>query len=419
MTRTVLLHLLDGQGRPLGGLPPYDVPAPWWQEIGDVVTGARQRYGLDVSVLRMLRADRPGPPGGTVSYLAQLDGEGAVPPAIVWTRFDADLSPEPLRAPWAAPGGPAASLRWAAAELTRAGRGPHLAVAQRAWNLSAIWRLDGLAPDGGPIGSAVGRTGGGSAVDGRVGGSVWLKQVPGFFAHEAVLLRWLGTATPDLAPVLLAADDGGRMLLEHVPGVDGYGLGPAGRDAIATDHHRIQLQSVDQVELLVGVGVPDRRGAALVRTVRDLLTAHGADLGPVRSLLDGLAGRMAEVAGCGVPDVLVHGDLHPGNARIAGDRRVIIDWGDGFVGHPAFDILRLTEGLEPAPARSLVEAWTRRWRASLPGCDPARAVELLRPVAALRMAAVYADFLARIEPSERVFHAAEVPAYLVRAAEAG
>ncbi|MEO3928038.1 aminoglycoside phosphotransferase family protein [Micromonosporaceae bacterium B7E4] len=402
MTRTVLLHLLDGDGRPLGVLPEYDVPAPWWQEVADVVAGARARYGIDVSVLRLLHTDRPAPHGGTVDYLAQLDPGARVPPGVPLAPSDVDLSAEPLRAPWAVPGGPAASLRWAAAELHRAGRGAHRAVPQRAWNLSAIWRLDEPGPGlNGPAGG---------------GAPVWLKQVPGFFAHEAVLLRWLGTAVPDLAPVLLAADGCGRMLLEHVPGEDGYGLDPAGRDAIAADQHLIQLASAAQVETLVASGVPDRRGAALARTVRDRLTAHGAELAPVRPLLDGLADRMAEVARCGLPDVLVHGDLHPGNVRIAGDRRVIIDWGDAFVGHPGFDILRLTEALDPEPADRLLRAWDRRWQSSVPGSAPARAVELLRPVAALRMAAVYADFLSRIEPSERVFHAADVPAYLDRAA---
>ncbi|MDG4788381.1 aminoglycoside phosphotransferase family protein [Micromonospora sp. WMMD1102] len=410
MTRTVLLHLLDAAGRPLGVLPRYDVPAPWWQEVGDVVAGARTRYGLDVSVLRLLHADRSGPPGGTVGYLAQLSEGAALPSGLPLAPTRLDLSAEPLRAPWAVPGGPAASLRWAAAELHRAGRGPHVAVPQRAWNLSAIWRLDMRGPDmRGPEGAGP---------DGAVGAGppVWLKQVPGFFAHEPVLLRWLGTAVPDLVPVLIAADDHGRMLLEHVPGEDGYGLPPAGRAEVAADHHRLQLASVDQVERLVAAGVPDRRGMALARTVRDRLAAHGPDLAQLRSLLDGLPDRLAELGRCGLPDTLVHGDLHPGNVRIAGDRRVIIDWGDGFVGHPGFDILRLTESVEPEPARTLVEEWVRRWRSSVPGSDPARAIELLRPVAPLWMAAVAADFLARIEPAERAFHAADVPALLSLAA---
>ncbi|PSK66392.1 hypothetical protein B0E53_01641 [Micromonospora sp. MH33] len=54
----------------------------------------------------------------------------------------------------------------------------------------------------------------------------------------------------------------------------------------------------------------------------------------------------------------------------------------------------------------------------MPGSDPERAVQLLGPVAHLRMAAVYAMFLAGIEPSEHPYHLGDVPAYLERAAAA-
>jgi hypothetical protein len=98
--------------------------------------------------------------------------------------------------------------------------------------------------------------------------------------------------------------------------------------------------------------------------------------------------------------------------RVAGERRVLVDWGDSCVGHPAFDVLRLAEGLPAGDADALVDAWVRRWRSAAPGSDPARAVALLRPVAALRAAAAYAEFVANIEPSERPFHAADVPHWL-------
>jgi hypothetical protein len=92
--------------------------------------------------------------------------------------------------------------------------------------------------------------------------------------------------------------------------------------------------------------------------------------------------------------------------------------GDAVVGHPALDILRLSEGLDSSAADWLQRRWCERWRDSVPDCDPERAVALLRPVAALYLAAVYATFLANIEPSERPYHAADVPAYLARAVEA-
>jgi aminoglycoside phosphotransferase (APT) family kinase protein len=139
----------------------------------------------------------------------------------------------------------------------------------------------------------------------------------------------------------------------------------------------------------------------------------------VDGLLAGLDDRLDEVRRCGLPDTLVHGDLHPGNVRGDGERRVTIDWGDAFVGHPAFDILRLTETLAPATAAPMLAAWAGRWRADVPGCDPQRAVTLLRPVAPLRLAAVYAMFLAAIEPSEHPYHAGDVPACLARAAAEG
>ena len=61
----------------------------------------------------------------------------------------------------------------------------------------------------------------------------------------------------------------------------------------------------------------------------------------------------------------------------------------------------------------------QRWRADVPGSDPLRTVELLRPVAALRAAGVYANFLTDIEPAEHPYHADDVPFWLQRAEELG
>jgi hypothetical protein len=404
MSRTVTLVLVDDTGRPLGALPPYEVPMPWWQEVTDVVAGARDRYGVDVTVLRLLRTDRAVPHGGAVTYLAQVEA----PPAVALAPVDlhpaeTDPTGHPLRAPWAAPGGPAASVAWAAGEVARLGlAGSVAAVQQRTWNLSAIWRLDAVADGEGGARRPV----------------AWLKQVPPFFAHEAAVLRWLGAVAPGGAPPLLAAGARGRSLLAHVPGDDWYEAGPADLDLIAADAHRIQLSSVAEVDALVAAGVPDRRGERLHRLLRGAVTRHGNGVPGLAVLMDTLPERLAEVAACGLPDVLVHGDLHPGNVRVAGERRVLLDWGDSCVGHPAFDILRLAEGLPAVAADALVDSWVRRWRADAPGSDPARAVTLLRPVAALRAAAAYAEFVANIEPSERPFHAADVPHWLEAAVAA-
>src|SRR6266542_2791531 len=131
----------------------------------------------------------------------------------------------------------------------------------------------------------------------------------------------------------------------------------------------------------------------------------------LREALRGLDDRLAEVTACRVPDTLVHGDFHPGNVRGS----VVLDWGDSFIGHPAFDLYRMLEGLPDSEAAHLVGRWCRWWRAAVRGCDPERAVALLEPVAALRNAAVYAGFLDRIEPAEHCYHERDVPDWLARA----
>jgi hypothetical protein len=263
------------------------------------------------------------------------------------------------------------------------------AVQSRTWNLSSIWRLDTRH------------------------GPVWIKEVPSFFGHEPAVLRWLAAHGHGATAPSLIASDGRRMLLEHVPGEDLYGADGATRQAIAADVHAIQ-STADIAELLA-LGVPDRRSLA----PRLVQVAQAADVTDPRldRLIEGLDARLDRVAECGLPDTLVHGDLHPGNALSTGQGRVILDWGDSVIGNPTFDILRLTDVLPDGERDAVRLAWAGWWRDQVPGCDPLAAVELLRPVEALYYAAIYAEFLANIEPSEHPYHALDVPEQLTRAAE--
>ncbi|GAA1367705.1 hypothetical protein GCM10009661_22520 [Catellatospora chokoriensis] len=403
------LVLVDPTGTVLGALPPYEVDLPWWQEVADVVAGARAHHGVDVTVLRLLFADQPAPPGGKVTYLAEVAGDpGPVRPAA------AALVPHPRRAPYAEIGGPAASLAWAETALADRGRTVTAASQQRTWNLSAIWRLE---TDTDPV---------------------WLKQVPAFFAHEAAVLGWLGEHCPGTAPVPLAAD-GGRVLLDDLPGTDRYGAPAAERLLMLSSLHTVQLVAAGRVDELLALGVPDQRPPRLAERLRAVVArnaaprsaadtteparATSADLpeapaarpdGRLAVLLDGLDDRLAELAACGLPDTLVHGDFHPGNVRGTADRHAVIDWGDCVIGHPAIDLLRMCEQLaDPEPLRL---AWARSWRAAVPGGDPERAVALIEPLVALRNAAAYAGFLDAIEPSEWPYHADDVPYWLAQAA---
>ena len=175
--RRVTLVLCTRDGAVLGSVPPFDVPVPWWQEVNDVVSAARDVHGLDVVLLRLLTTNGPASSGGDVTFLAEV----AAPPAFAlapWTD-PTTADDHPLRQSWARPGGPAADLAWADAALARRGTpriGP--GVQMRTWNLSSLWRL---------------RTASGVA---------WLKVVPSFFAHEgadAVATRPGSVAVADRA----------------------------------------------------------------------------------------------------------------------------------------------------------------------------------------------------------------------------
>lgn len=384
------LVLVDDRGALLGALPPFEVSVPWWQEVDELVTGARSRDGVEVQVLRLLDGvAQDGPTaGGSVRYLAQLSG----PVAVGLSPVDVDLSAQPLRAPWAELGGPAASTRWGIGALEALGSPGAVAVQRRSWNLSAIWRFD---VGGEPI--------------------AWLKQVPAFCGHEPAVLGLVSGVAPGLVPPLLAAGEQGRMLLAHVPGEDGYGASAEVCAEIAAEFHPVQAHFAGRVDELLATGMPDRRLA-----VEPFATAAAPfleEIDGLHSLLDALPRRLAEIAECGLPDTLVHGDLHPGNTRVGSGSPVLMDWGESAVSHPASDILRLTEWLAPPQAEELIAVWALRWRTEAPGSDPARAVELMRPVASLQKAVIYSHFLAGIEPAEHPYHRSDVPQCLTAAVE--
>jgi len=367
-SRVVTLILVTGEGEVLGAMPPFAVGTPWWQEVSEFADEARP-------VLRLLWVE-----GREVTYLA----ETSVPVAGL-RAVEVDLGPDPRRAPYAEVGGPAASLAWARGVL-----GPVTAHQQRTWNLSAIWRLDR---------------------DGRT--VAWLKQVPSFFGHEPAALRLVDSLAPGLVPPLIAAGADGRMLLAHVDGSDRYGGDADLCERIASAFHPVQVAAASNKSYLSEI--PD--GRIELELVRRVAAPFFDTIDGLGELVDELPERLEAIDECGLPDTLVHGDLHPGNVRTDDTGRLtIMDWGDCVIGHPALDILRLTEGLDaPEP---VIERWAYRWKQAQPGSEPLRSARLMRPIAALRFAVVYAGFLDRIEPAEWPYHRDDVPACLSAAVSA-
>ena len=78
-------------------------------EAEPVVSEVRERFGLDIVVLRVLEGEVPFET--PVTYLAELVSGDAAPLLTPWEK---PLTDDPLRLPYAHPGGPDADLSWAA-----------------------------------------------------------------------------------------------------------------------------------------------------------------------------------------------------------------------------------------------------------------------------------------------------------------
>ena len=341
--------LCSPEGDVFGALPRFEVALPWWQEVAEVIDGARDRFGVDVTVVRLLETDGRWPPhGGAVTYLAETPS----PPSGL-EPVKLDIRDHPLRMRWARPGGVASLVAWADQFVARTA--PPAQV--RTWNLSCIVRLP------------------------TAEGDAWLKAVPPFFAHEGRVIEQMR----QIGPPLIAYEDG-IVLLRNVEGDDRYN---------APEPWMVERWVDVQAEWSTTIdGLPDWRANAFVKATDRLDVPD--------ELLAELPRRFEQLDACGLPDTLVHGDFHAGNWR----GETLLDWGDSGIGHPLFD----------QPAFGDVNApWEAAWKRHRPHADVARAAEVIAPVAALRQALIYQQFLDHIEPSEHCYHRNDPAEWLARA----
>ena len=212
------------------------------------------------------------------------------------------------------------------------------------------------------------------------------------------------------------------MLLAEIPGKD---LHQTGSPALLRDMIdllvNLQCAWIGRVDELLAVGLPDWRAAALTARIaetvdRTLDELSEEDRVTLTAFLRQLPRRFDELADCGLPDTLVHGDFHPGNLRGDGQALTLLDWGDSGVGHPLLDQPAFFAAVPDVVVGDLRAHWLQRWRGAVPGSDPARAWVLLAPVAAARQAVIYRKFLDNIEPSEHRYHRADPAQWLKQTA---
>jgi hypothetical protein len=325
--------------------------------------------------------------GGTVTYLAEVEKPVEAEP------WSGTLSDHRLRQSYARPGGPAKDLQWARSALVAAGLVPHGDPQQiKTWNLSSVWRIP------------------------TTQGDAWLKVVPPFFAHESAMIELL---QGERVPKLLGRD-GERTLIAAIPGEDRFSASEEQYLAMVSMLVDLQRKWIGRTAELLSLGLPDWRATALIAKIVDVVsrTELGADdRSTLAAFVDDLPRRFRDLASCGLPDTLVHGDFHSGNVRGDGLDLTILDWGDSGVGHPLLDQPAFLDRIPAAIAPKVKQRWESEWLAAVPGSDPARAATLIGPVAAARQAVIYRMFLDNIEPAEHIYHAKDPADWLIRTAE--
>jgi hypothetical protein len=380
MVTAVVTHA----GTCAGAVGPFPVDFPWWAEVEPVVTHLERVVGGPAVVLRLLTVEGgDGGRDGHVTYHA----EALAPPAGTLTPCEFAADDHPLRMPWARASGLRELLDWAAGQVDLTGR----PVQRKTWNLSCLFRLP------------------------AAGGTVWLKAIPGFAAAEPAALAAFAEVDPGLVPAVLASAPG-RLLLAGVPGTERPDPPPQVVEEVvrrlATAQSRISGQPPR--------GLPDRRPEILAAAVRNLLDGPvggeltSGELRAARSMQE----RWEMLAGCGLPDTVVHGDFHPINWRSDGGPAVVLDFADAHLGNPVLDGLRTIDFLPPGLRRTAADAWIAAWTAAAPRSRPAEALRIAEPLAHFAYAVRYQEFLDNIEPSERVYHQGD-PAGVIREALAG
>jgi hypothetical protein len=417
-----------------GTLPAFDLDRPPpWQVVSPAVDALRDRYDLDVVVLRACWVSEPSRDDGPAArlYEAEWVGRGSPPRGAAWTDPGSIAAVEPTlaaalaggalvpatgdRQPWYRPGWLTSMAAWIDGRLRAAGlhrRGPLRQA--RSWGRSALLTLE------------------------TDRGRLWAKQVPEIFAHEVAVTGLLEDCDPGLVPRLVAADAAsGRMLLEHVPGdhLSADGVDPAAWTATMARLAEIQAVLAADLATLRVAGVPAAPVDRLIERVPALLAdeelllvdrpgglsrrEHRDLVARTDDVVDACRGLARSPLGPSVD----HGDLTAAQVIVSEMGPVIIDWSDATITHPfiAAASFLLDPGVVPGASgglarRSLEAAYVDRWvarDASLRAHDLHRELEHARAVHPVHMAWLYAT---RVLPGlEQPWEAAWLVPSLMRA----
>ena len=210
------------------------------------------------------------------------------------------------------------------------------------------------------------------------GPDLFLKAVFPPFHAEPVLTRLLADRFPaSITTVIAIEPDEGWLIVEDIGSAwvgdlpEGDRPTALGRGAAAlVEIQRVFASDEAAIRMLLAAGAPHRPLADLVADAAAAIGPDGYGVGdggvpPDRAtrVLESLTTAVARVSAVGPPESVVHGDFHPGNAAVVGDRIVIIDWSDAAISSPAVDLVTWIawSGGRQAEIDAATDAWVEAW----------------------------------------------------------
>ncbi|MEI8413053.1 MULTISPECIES: aminoglycoside phosphotransferase family protein [unclassified Kribbella] len=363
------------------GLPQVEVAEKFWfPDVEAVVQALREQLAIEAYVLTCLD-DEPtylmvsaGAAPANARWVHELDD-----PAAIAARKHLALPPDsPVTPAWTMPGWYDEALPWIDSRTARTGP----AAQVRSWGLSNVLRIP--TADGDVYFKALAHSS--TVRPARV------DALPLLFAHEPLLLQRLSEERPDAVPAPLAIDEQRAWML--LPDL-GSPLADEPDISVWIDavrgHARLQRSYADQPDRLLGFSCVDRRLAVLDAELDRLFGPNpatdrldSAERARLPRRAEQLREAITELAAIGVPETLLHGDLHPRNLAVRDGRVLAFDWTDAAVSHPFLDLVTFFEERSPLSMDPLLMgAYLTEWEEYASHSDLRRALELAKELGAL------------------------------------
>jgi hypothetical protein len=329
-------------------LPHVMCGAGWIADAaGDIQRKFRERYGVEVAVLRCLRWNDSsvaceleslsfGERDVEGCWFDAGDGERLLPPeeAAAVSAWAGNRGWERRIAPWQQRGWLAGARQWIA---ERVGVIEALTQVKGAWNGSCVLRVETPSQ------------------------TLFFKASPRSRPGEPAVIRALSPTWSPHLPSIAAADEERCWLLMHdIGGRQTNSREPAELADAAHLMARIQIDQAADADGWLALGCPDRGLDVMCASLERLLieipsrlcdagVIDAAERAEIASLVPRAESMCEKLASFAVPlRSIHHEDFRDGNAmRTAAGMVVLIDWSDTVVAHPFFTLQRFLWFMRP------------------------------------------------------------------------